>query len=231
MKKIIQYIEDFWALIYPHVCEACGRSLYKNETIICIKCLYDLPRTDYCYDLENPIVQLFIGRLNLFRATALFSFQKGSRFRKLLHSLKYKSKPEIGILLGRELGAEMLKSNNFSNIDYIIPVPLHPNRQKERGYNQSEMIGKGISEIIKIQMLSNVLVRNIETSTQTKITKEERWKNVSGKFQLTDKDCLKNKHVLLVDDVITTGSTIEACGESLLVIDGLKLSIAVLAKA
>ncbi|HNQ69170.1 MAG TPA: ComF family protein [Bacteroidales bacterium] len=231
MKKIFQYFEDFWFLFFPHVCEACGTALHKNEGPVCFKCLYELPRTDYSSDLDNPIVQLFTGRIKIEKATALFSFHKGSRFRKLLHSLKYKNKPEIGILLGKELGADMLKSKNFKDIDFILPVPLHTNRLKQRGYNQSEMIGQGISAVTKIPLLINSLVRNKETVTQTKMTKEERWNNVSGKFSINDSELLKNKHVLLVDDVLTTGSTIEACGEVLLEVEGLKLSIAVLAKA
>ncbi|HOZ29502.1 MAG TPA: phosphoribosyltransferase family protein [Bacteroidales bacterium] len=231
MKRLFQYIEDFWFLFFPHTCEACGTALYKNEGPVCFKCLFELPRTDYCSDPENPIIQLFTGRIKIEKATALFTFHKGSRFRKLLHSLKYKNKPEIGILLGKELGAEMLKSKNFVGIDYIIPVPLHTNRLKQRGYNQSEMIGQGISSVTKIPLLVGSLIRNVETVTQTKMTKEERWNNVSGKFSITDPELIENKHVLLVDDVLTTGSTIEACGEVLLTVDGLKLSIAVLAKA
>jgi ComF family protein len=218
-------------LFFPTVCEACGASLHKHENPICFKCLYELPRTDYCYDDDNFIVQLFTGRIKIEKATALFTFQKGSKFRKLLHSLKYRGKSEIGILLGKELAAEMLSSKNYSDIDYIIPVPLHPKRQKQRGYNQSEMIGVGMSKVLKIPMLTEVLIRNLETVTQTKMTKDERWKNVSGKFIISDGEILKNKHVLLVDDVVTTGSTLEACGEVLLTIEGLKLSIAVLAKA
>lgn len=231
LKKIIQYFEDFWFLFFPHVCDACGSALHKNEGPVCFKCLYELPRTDYCKDLENPVFDLFTGRLKIEKATALFTFHKGSRFRKLLHSLKYKNKPEIGVLLGKELGAEMLKSKNFGGIDFIIPVPLHPNRQKQRGYNQSEMIGEGISKVTKIPLLINNLIRDKETVTQTKMTKEERWKNVSGKFFVSNSEQIKNKHILLVDDVLTTGSTIEACGEILLSVEGLKLSIAVLAKA
>jgi competence protein ComFC len=177
------------------------------------------------------ILHLFAGRLKLEKATALFSFQKGSRFRKLLHSLKYKNKPEIGVLLGRELGAEMKKSGNFKNIDAIIPVPLHSKRLKERGYNQSEQIGHGISEILGIPQYTDVFFRNEYTKTQTRMNREERWNNVSGKFNVKNSEKIQNKHVLLVDDVITTGSTLEACGEILLQTEGLKLSIAVLAQA
>ncbi len=231
MKRIVEYLSDFWFLFFPKNCEACGRALTRNEDVLCFDCLFGLPRTHFCKELDNPIMQMYAGRLKLERATALFSFQKGSRYRKLLHSLKYRHKPEIGIVLGRELGAEMISSGNFSGIDYIIPVPLHPNREKKRGYNQSERIGAGISEVTGIPVLTGILVRNAETQTQTKMNKEERWQNVSGKFILTDIEMLKDKHVLLVDDVITTGATTESCGGVLLGIEGLKLSIAALAKA
>ena len=231
MKKIIEYIEDFWFLIFPYVCESCGVALGKNEPPVCFKCLYELPRTDYCLNQENPIVDLFIGRIKLEKATALFHYYKGSRFKKLLHGLKYKNKPEIGILLGKELGAAMVSSNNFKDVDYIIPVPLHPNRQKQRGYNQSEMIGEGIAAVAGIPMLTDVLLRSVETVTQTKMTRDDRWKNVSGKFIIKNENLIHNKHLLLIDDVVTTGSTLEACGETLLNVDGVKLSIAVLAEA
>lgn len=225
------YLEDFWFLFYPHICEACGGALSKNEGAICTKCLFDLPRTDFSKFIENPLTELFAGRIKVEKATALFNFHKGSRFRGLLHSLKYRNKPEIGVILGKELGSEMVKTRNFEDIDILIPVPLHANRQKQRGYNQSEMIAKGISQITKIPLVCDNLVRSVETTTQTKMNKEERWRNVSGKFQINRPRDLETKHILLIDDVITTGSTLEACGEELLKIYGVKLSIAVLAKA
>lgn len=231
MIKILEYFEDFLNLIFLDQCLVCGNLLYKYEEILCFKCLYNLPRTDYCKFYDNPITDLFAGRIKIERATALFYFQKASEFRKLLHMLKYKNKPEIGVFLGKELGALMLNSGNFGNIDIIIPVPLHIKREKQRGYNQSYMIGLGISKIMKISLNKDLLLRNEYTTTQTKMKKEERWANVSGKFIVSDIEKLKNKHVLLVDDVVTTGSTLIACGEELLKIPGLRLSIAVLAKA
>ena len=231
MNKFLEYLSDFWFLLFPKNCEACCRALSRGEELLCFDFLYELPRTHYCKELDNPILQLFDGRIRVEKATALFSFQKGSKFRKLLHSLKYRHKPEIGVLLGKELGAEMLASGNFSDIDYIIPVPLHPNREKKRGYNQSERIASGISAVTKIPVLTGVLVRNTDTKTQTKMNKDERWQNVSGKFVLTDSEVLKDKHVLLVDDVLTTGATTESCGTALLSVVGLRLSSAVLARA
>ena len=231
MKRIVEYLSDFWFLLFPKNCEACGRALSRGEEVLCFECLYELPRTHFCHESDNPVMQLFEGRIRLERATALFFFQKGSKFRKLLHSLKYNHKPEIGVVLGKELGAEMLSSGNFSDIDYIVPVPLHPNREKKRGYNQSERIAAGISAIMGKPVLTGVLVRSDDTKTQTKMNKEERWQNVSGKFKLTDTGTLKGCHVLLVDDVVTTGATTEACGSVLLSVEGLRLSIAVLARA
>ena len=231
MKRIVEYLSDFWFLLFPKNCEACGRALTRGEDVLCFDCLYELPRTHYCRELDNPVSQLFEGRMKVERATALFFFQKGSRFRKLLHSLKYNHKPEIGVFLGKELGAEMLSSGNFSDIDYIIPVPLHPNRAKKRGYNQSERIASGISAVMGIPVLTDALIRNDDTKTQTKMNKDERWQNVSGKFSLVDANRLKGCHVLLVDDVLTTGATTEACGAILLSVEGLKISVAVLARA
>lgn len=231
LKKQLEYIKDFIYLFFPLHCEACRSLLVKNEVALCTKCLYELPRTDFCYDNDNDIVNLFAGRIRLNRATALFTFHKESRFRKLIHKLKYQNKPDIGIILGRELGADMLASKNFSDIDYIIPVPLHSKRRLERGYNQSELIGRGISQVINKPMLCDVFIRSAYTKTQTKMTRDERWSNVSGKFLINNEELIRNKHVLLIDDVVTTGSTIEACGEKLLSVKGLSLSVAVLAIA
>jgi ComF family protein len=164
-------------------------------------------------------------------ATALFYFNKGSRYRKLLHKLKYKHKPEIGVFLGRELGVSIKGSEYFAKVEGIVPVPLHSSRIKTRGYNQSERIAKGLSEVTGWKIYNNLILRTKATETQTKKSKEERWKNVSGKFALNNPDIAKGKHLILVDDVVTTGATLEACAAELLKIEELKLYIGVLAKA
>jgi ComF family protein len=229
-KKLVEYFSDLVFLIFPAHCEACGNVLFKNEEIVCIKCLYELPRTNYSYDKENPILNLLAGRLYLTSATALYSFHKDSKFRKLLHKLKYNHRPEIGVILGKDLASEMKQSGNFDDIDFIVPVPLHPKRKKWRGYNQSEEIAKGIAEVLNIAISADNFIRNVETTTQTQKTKDERWQNVAGKFKIVDENIFVGKHLLLVDDVLTTGATLEACGEMLLKIAGVRLSIGVLAK-
>ncbi|NLA24778.1 MAG: ComF family protein [Bacteroidales bacterium] len=235
MRKFFQYIKSLFGdlifLIYPNSCQVCNNSLMKGEESICLKCISDMPFTTYHNNLDNPVNQLFWGKLQVEMATALFFFAKGSKYRNLLHSLKYRHKPEIGVFLGRELGFRIRNSEYFKNIDYLIPVPLHKSRLKERGYNQSTMICRGISDVTEIELYEDAIVRTVATQTQTKKNREERWENVAGKFALPNVESLKNKHVLLVDDVITTGATLEAVAHTLLEVEGLKISIAVLAKA
>lgn len=230
-KQILNWVNDFLFLIYPEQCEACGNSLVSGEYVLCTNCMVDMPITDYPKWDDNPVAQIFWGRQKIEMATALFYFNKGSRYQKLLHKLKYKNKPEIGIYLGRELGVSIQGSEYFSKIEGIVPVPLHKSRIKTRGYNQSERIAQGLSEATGWRVYNNLILRTKATETQTKKNKEERWKNVSGKFALNNPERAKGKHLILVDDVVTTGATLEACSEELLKIEGLKLYIAVLAKA
>jgi ComF family protein len=178
---------------------------------------------------ENEITDIFAGRLNLQAACALFYYHSGSKYHRLLHDLKYKSKKEIGVELGRLLGYNIKESPFFDQIDFIVPVPLHPKKKLLRGYNQSMCIAKGISEITGIPADDNTLIRNVNTETQTKKSRIERWENVSNIFELKS-DKFKNKHLLIVDDVITTGSTIEACAIKLQEQNS-KISVASLAVA
>ena len=224
-------IHSFIGLFYPKLCEACGISLGRNEHVMCTSCIYHLPRTDYWNEGGNPVEKLFWGRVKLEHACAFFFFTKGSRFRKLLHQLKYNGKKEIGIELGRRLGLELKKAPLYQTIDMVIPVPLHPKRQRKRGYNQSEQIAAGISVATGWLTDARSLIRTSYTETQTRKGKIERWENVSKVFAVKYPEHLKNKHVLLVDDVITTGATIEACATCLLEIEGCKVSVVALAYA
>ena len=181
--------------------------------------------------MENPVEQVFWGRVEIIAATAYFFFEKESRFAKIIHQLKYHGKKEIGIEMGRIFGAELKDSSRFNEVDLIIPVPLHWKKQKKRGYNQSEFIALGIAETMGKSIDTYTLYKAIETETQTRKTRYERWENVENIFRLTSADKITGKHILLVDDVITTGATLESCATTLLKENNTKVSIATLAMA
>ncbi len=174
---------------------------------------------------------MFWGRVNLTQAIAWFYFRKGSAYQDMLHKLKYNDRPDIGFLLGRQYGYELSRSDGFIRPDVLIPVPLNPRKQRKRGFNQSEAIAKGLSAGLSIPLNSHTLTRPLATSTQTRKSRYDRYLNVSGKFKVTDPALLENRHILLVDDVITTGATLEACAEELLSVPGVSVSVAALAWA
>ena len=219
----------FLELFYPSTCEACSEGLVSGESVICTKCRYDIPKTQYENESNNPIEKIFWGRVELFSATSYCYYTKGGILKSLLHKLKYKSKPEIGVELGRLLGGSLLSNSKFDSVNYIIPLPLHEKREHKRGYNQSEMIAIGINEVICKELDDSSLYRAIETTTQTKKNRFERWENVSEIFQLRSKKKLEGKHVLLIDDVLTTGATLEAAANALSKIKDIKISIATVA--
>lgn len=224
-------INDFISLIYPKICAACGKSLFKNEDCICTYCRFHLPKTNYHLTNENPIEKLFWGRINIYSAAAFYTFGKGGKVQQLIHQLKYKGQKDVGITVGKLYGYELKRCEKFKNIDTIIPVPLHPKKKKKRGYNQSEFFAEGLAISLKIPTDFKTLYRAKESSTQTKKSRFSRWENVESIFQLKDKERLKGKHILLVDDVITTGATLEACAQALQQIPDVKLSIATIAYA
>lgn len=222
---------DFFNLLYPDLCLVCGENLLKNEQQICLSCLTAIPKTNYHLLADNPIEKRFWGKVPVYRGTAFFFFQKGSPFQKLLHALKYKGNKEIGERMGKYAAVDLLDSPDFKSVDVIIPVPLHPTKYKKRGYNQSEWIGKGLSEILEKPQDTTTLIRVKENATQTKKSVFERYENTEGIFELSDKNTFSGKHVLLVDDVLTTGSTLEACIKALMQSDNIKISIFTLAVA
>jgi len=203
----------------------------NQEKYICLKCLFDLPRTNFHSIHGNKVEQQLWGKVQIEHATSYFYFRKGSRYQKLIHYLKYKGLKELGEEVGKHFGFDLCESPDFSEIDVIIPVPLHPRKFRKRGYNQSEWIAKGLGFALNKPVDSNNLVRKVHTSTQTQKSRFDRWKNVEGIFEVQQPEMLHNKHVLLVDDVMTTGSTIEACSVALLKVSGLKISVATLAYA
>jgi ComF family protein len=218
-------------LFYPHVCTGCGSDLLEADNLLCLKCLHDLPHTNFASLPNNPIEKYFWGRINLTDAYSQFYFSKAFLIQHLIHQLKYKGDTKIGFYLGEIMGKTMLESNRFSNIDALIPLPLYADKEHKRGYNQATVICNGISSVMNTPVLSNAIIRQHATETQTRKHRTERWENVKDSFKMIKPAELKGKRLLLVDDVITTGATLEACGNVILGASDVKLSIASLAYA
>lgn len=231
MRLIKQYLRDFLLLLFPDHCNACETPLFQGEKQICTNCLYDLPYTDFHLCVDNTVAKLFWGRIDCDAAMAMLYFKKATRVQKLIHQLKYQEQTELGVLLGRLLGERLVQSGDYSGADFIIPVPLHPKRERSRGYNQSKFIADGISSVLQLPVMTGQLIRRRETSTQTKKNRYNRFENMRSVFHIVNPDKLEGKHILLVDDVITTGATLEACAQVLQDIGISKLSIAALAFA
>jgi ComF family protein len=223
-------LSDFFALFFPNFCLGCNDGLVKGEDILCTRCLSELPMVDYFQADDNPLVNRFVGRVPVRYGWSLLKFQKTGIVQNLLHQLKYNNKPEIGEKLGKILGLRLINLGLQNEVDWLIPVPLHKNRKRSRGYNQSAMIAKGLSEVFEKPFSDDIMVRVSATKTQTKKSKIERWENVSEAFQIKRPEALKGKHVLLVDDVVTTGATTEACAKSLLSAGVSTISVACLAE-
>lgn len=231
MKAIRNILADTIHLFYPHTCTGCGGDLLPKNELLCARCLHQLPHTGFENEKNNPVENIFIGRIPLQAAYSEFYFSKGQLIQHLIHQLKYKKDKEIGFYLGEIMGLHLLKATRFKNLDYLIPLPLYPDKEFKRGYNQAEVICEGIAKSLQVPVQSKNIIRHRFTETQTKKHRTERWKNVSGSFAIKDKEKLTRKHILLVDDVITTGATLEACCEILKKIPDLKISIATLAFA
>lgn len=225
------YFADFVALIFPELCQACAKSLYRNEEIICADCLYNLPFTNFHLRQDNAVAQSFWGRVPIETASALLYFSKGSRVQNLLHQLKYKNRPEVGVYLGRLAAKSLLQNSVFATADMIMPVPLHQQKQLKRGYNQSLCIAEGLSQKTRIPVENQNLIKTTSTESQTKKSRISRYENMKEVFWVRNPEKLTGKRILLVDDIITTGATLEACCNVLLQVPGVKISIATIAVA
>jgi ComF family protein len=224
-KMKLGILADFISLIYPDLCQVCGNSLVKGEKYFCFSCLVSMPRTHYHLAEGNPLEQIFWGRTNIEKATSWFFYRKGSKYQNLLYQLKYRGLREIGVEMGRVFATELQAKDFFANIDVIVPVPLHPKKEKKRGYNQSLAIAEGLSNVSKIDIENDILCRTQYSDTQTRKERYARWENVSNLFTLKVEGFFAGKHVLLVDDVITTGSTIESCTQAIVACKNAKVSI------
>lgn len=213
-------------LFYPQVCPACGNLLMNGEETICMTCRYLLPKTMYEREPDNPLAQMFRGQVDFQAVTAEFFFSKTGKVQHLLHQLKYQGNKDAGFFLGQQLGDTIRDVYLFQGIDYLVPIPLHPKKEYMRGYNQSFVIAQGVEEKMKIPIVKDCLYRKVFTSTQTKKSREERWHNVKDIFDVADDEKFRNKHILLIDDVLTTGATLMAAGRTLMRIPDVKISVA-----
>ena len=223
-------LNDFFNLIFPKICFACNGVLLKHEDVICTSCQFSLPKTNYHLNKENPLTKVFWGRVDVQHVAAFYFFKKKGRVQNLLHQLKYKGAKEVGERIGEMYGLDLLKSKWIKSIDCIIPVPLHPKKLRKRGYNQSEYFARGLSKSTKKGLETTILYRNKHSDTQTKKSRFNRWENVSEIFSINNSEQIIGKHILLVDDVVTTGATLEACVKALLNVD-CKVSIVTIASA
>jgi ComF family protein len=227
MIRLREIRESLVHLLFPHLCSGCGSDILSEESSLCMYCIANLPETNFEIHPGNPVEKIFRGRLKIEQGTAQYYFTKESLVQRLMHQLKYKNNKEVGRQLGRLMGESLKKSGRF-DVDALVPLPLFPARERKRGYNQSAVLCEGIKESMNIPVLNDVITRPQFTETQTKKGRIERWKNIEGKFTLVKPEAITGKHVLLVDDVITTGATLEACGAELLKAGHVKLSIATL---
>ena len=224
-----KWLNDFSHLFYPHICAGCGSDLLEKGETVCLHCYTNLPETGFFALPGNPIEKIFYGRLEVKQASAGYYFTKNSVMQRLVHQLKYNGNQDVGRQLGQWMGLQLKNSGRFAGINALIPLPLFPDKEKKRGYNQATVLCEGIADIIDIPVLKEIVLRKRYTDTQTKKGRSERWANVDGSFEISDPSQLQNKHLLLVDDVITTGATMEACGYIIKQIETTELSIVTLA--
>jgi ComF family protein len=221
-------LDSLLHLVFPHVCEGCGTDLISAQHRLCTRCLHQLPQTHFHLIPHNPIEKIFWGRIPVLNATSFCYFSKGSMLQHLMHQFKYKGEKDLGFYLGNLMGHAFKLTSRFASVDALIPLPLYASREKKRGFNQATILCEGIASVLEKPVLSSVVSRVTATETQTHKNRVERWKNMEGRFEVENGGMLDHKHVLLVDDVITTGATLEACGASLLRAASLQLSIATL---
>ncbi len=225
----MKIVKDFFDLFYPKLCAICDEKLLLSEKTLCIFCRHDLPLVNEKNYSNNKITQIFYGRVLIEKAMSFLFYRKEGKAKILIHQLKYKGNQEIGTFLGKWFGGLLKDSKEFLEVDYIVPVPLHPKKLKKRGYNQVTTFGKQLSKIMKIPYKTGVLIRTSATKTQTLKHRFERFSNTATKFYVEDTLVFNNKHILLIDDVITTGATLEACCREILKSERVKISIVTMA--
>lgn len=232
--KLLGKVKSRWNLLsyalHPQRCVSCDEGLYEGENFLCLSCRHHLSLVDAVYNSKSHDL-LFFGRISLNGSFSLLNFNKKGVAQDLIHQLKYRGRQDIGRFLAEWFSPLLIENKVFNNIQAIVPVPLHPRKLKKRGYNQLTTFCEKLSEVYGVPFVNNVLIRTVDHSTQTHLDRIRRWKNVNDIFDVQQSYLLRDKHVLLVDDVITTGATIEACVGALKKIEGVKISLLTIAKA
>ncbi|HQV78864.1 MAG TPA: phosphoribosyltransferase family protein [Chitinophagales bacterium] len=231
LSKLLEYPNDVIRLFYPRLCGGCEMALNKGEQHLCVHCRLDLPFTTFENMRGNPVEKIFYGRVPLEFATSFLSFSKSSKVQNMMHAIKYQERKELALFLGRLFGQRLQNNPYLQSVTTLMPVPLHPQKQQLRGFNQSELFAEGINETLQLEISKDNLIRPLQTSSQTKKTRIERWENVEHAFEIKHPKILQNKHILLIDDVLTTGATLEACAQSILDKVDCKISVATIAFA
>ncbi len=231
MSHIKDIGDDFLSLFLPRLCLACRAHLVRGENALCTECLLSMARTDFHIRRDNMLEQAFWGRCQVERATAFSVYNRGSRIRKLIFALKYDGRKEIGKIFGELYGSILTEAGFMNGIDIIVPVPLSAERKRKRGFNQSECFAQGLSATSRVTVRNDILLRTGRSESQTRRGRYERWENVEGLFTVRKPSVITGKHILVADDVITTGSTMEACVNALLEAGGERVSVVALAAA
>jgi len=216
-------------LFLPHHCAGCGSDIISSEQILCMHCIDQMPLTNFHLHSNNPVEKIFMGRIPVVQAASYLYFSKDSLLQRIVHQLKYNGHKELGLFMGRKMGEALLQGTRFNDPDALVPMPLFEARERKRGYNQAFILCEGMAEVLKLPVLPNSIRRRQSSETQTHKNRIERWQNMQDKFELQQGNALVDKHILLVDDVITTGATLEACGHELLTAPGTRLSIMTMA--
>lgn len=226
-----EYFFSLIDLFLPRICPGCGEHLSRGEEELCVKCLATLPETGFYNKQENPVFRKYTGRFDFKQAAACYYFQKSSVVQHIIHHFKYKDGKDTALFMGKQMGRLLEGSDTFDLPDVIVPVPLHARKKKQRGYNQSALLAKGIAERLNIPVGTNLLIRRAQTQTQTKLNAVQRWENVKTAFTLSGDIQEEHKHFLLVDDVVTSGATLEACARTLSQLKDVRISMLALAVA
>lgn len=225
-----RYWQSFIDLLFPKACAGCNRPLLREESFLCTHCELELPINPEINQQKNEVKEVFSGRLPLLWANSFLHFSKNGITQNLIHALKYQDREDLGFELGLRFGIH-IKSILPEKPDLIIPMPLHPKKQQLRGYNQCQSIAAGLAQALETKVENEAMSRTVANRSQTQLNRANRWKNVQGIFSLDKPDSVAQKHIMLIDDTLTTGATLESCGIELLTADGVKLSIATLAYA